>query len=189
MIYLLTLLIYIFVTTLQGFQRIENVTLGDFHQASSDVFQHVAAGTQCSSICLVSLIAAVYKNPDSWTRNDINSIVRAGDQLHIDTLRGKGWPYQRNEGKLDADELPGEVQIVFQGACLKASTCVTNNLICCLAKDVRGHLQHVFKNKDRALLLCRVGDKCRSIVFQNCMFSLQCRRRCLSRRYCRCVPF
>ena len=74
--------------------------------------------------------------------------------------------------RLDADELPGKVQIVFQRECLKASTGVTSHLLCCLAKDVRDHLQEVLKNKDRDLILCRVADKRRSIVFQNCMFSL-----------------
>ena len=103
--------------------------MDDFHQASSDAFHHDAVGTLCRSICLVSLIVAVYKNPDSLTTYDINNIVRAGNQLHLDTLWDKGWPCQRNEGKLDADELPGEIQVVFQGVRLKTSTGVTISFV------------------------------------------------------------
>ena len=77
--------------------------MGNFHQASPEIFSHDAAGAQCSSISVVANIAAQVESPMNWTPNDIDSITRQGDIVHRRILTSKFWPEIREEPKLALD--------------------------------------------------------------------------------------
>ncbi|XP_055999196.1 uncharacterized protein LOC125672892 isoform X3 [Ostrea edulis] len=80
--------------------------MGSFHQSSPEIFQHSAAGTQCSSMCLAAIVAFSLKNVESWDSNFVDNVLKGGDKLHLEILKSKQWPYQRKESRLAVDELP-----------------------------------------------------------------------------------
>jgi hypothetical protein len=80
--------------------------MGSFHQSSPEIFQHSAAGTQCASMCLAALVAFSLKDIDSWNSDFVDHVVKGGDKLHMEILKGKQWPYLRKESRLAVDELP-----------------------------------------------------------------------------------
>ena len=80
--------------------------MGSFHQSSPEVFQHSAAGAQCTSMSLAAIVASSLKNVNAWNSEFVDNVVKGGDRLHLEILKSKQWPCQRIESRLAVDELP-----------------------------------------------------------------------------------
>ncbi|XP_062606599.1 uncharacterized protein LOC134268369 isoform X2 [Saccostrea cucullata] len=95
--------------------------MGHFHQCTPQQFRHAAAGTQCTSICITAIVAAALRAVKDWTSDFIDEVLVGGDQLHLDILQKKGWPFNRYESMLDIDEIPDTIQCQIGINGIKAS--------------------------------------------------------------------
>ncbi|XP_061166803.1 uncharacterized protein LOC133175710 [Saccostrea echinata] len=95
--------------------------MGHFHQCTPQQFKHAAAGSQCTSICVTAIVAAALRAVNDWNSDFIDEVLVGGDQLHLDILQKKGWPFNRYESRLDIDEIPDTIQCRIGMTGIKAS--------------------------------------------------------------------
>ena len=149
--------------TNKGEQKHTNILLGDFHQASAEVFCNQAAGTQCTMNCLMAIIKANCTDPSTWQTEDINEVLLEGNTAHLNVLYEKGWPAVCNESKLGVDELPNILQCEMEKN-IVAEVRVTG-VSYGMSRDI-GKLIHLAM-KRHPWSIIRVHDKCMAILRPN----------------------
>lgn len=137
---------------------------GSFHQASTSKFHHAAAGSQCTTNCVIAVILASIKRPDVWIPKDIDNILEQGDKLHLDILRETGWPYERTDSKLDIDELPDVISVNVNGMVTTASVGLKDEASYGLSSDINAVVLTALKRKPSHSFLIRMYDKCRALL-------------------------
>lgn len=80
----------------------------NFHQGTEGLFPQTG-GTQCTAICLLSIVAAWKIGLEQITDGDISDIVLDGDQLHQQRLVELG-RFTEYNCQLDIDELPKTIK-------------------------------------------------------------------------------
>ncbi len=81
------------------------VCSGSFHQGLHPSFHY--PGQQCCAISLTALVYSTIKTVDSWTKDDLDSVLLLGDKLHFNQLcLLRKDP--RGDQKLALDELPSK---------------------------------------------------------------------------------
>ncbi|KAJ8049911.1 hypothetical protein HOLleu_02875 [Holothuria leucospilota] len=140
--------------------------MGDFHQASPEVFSHAAAGAQCTTISVMAVIATSIKPPLQWTSEDVNAIVRQGDSVHLELLHAKDWPSKRLDAKLDVDEIPDIMTCRLGNKVLNANIGVLSDTFYCFVSELSHTLQSAVEQKQGYNFLLRMHGRCTAILYQ-----------------------
>lgn len=140
--------------------------MGNFHQASSHIFRHSAAGSQCTSICLAAIIASSYSKVDDWDSEFLESLLLGGDKLHLNILQKKRWPYNRNDSRLDIDEIPENVKCHIGNEEVSASIGVHNSSYG-YSSYLEALLTTAIRNGARQNFILRMHGYCLAILFRD----------------------
>ena len=133
-------------------------TLGSFHQASPDAFNHTAAGTQCTTISAVSAVAAAISDPESWTSSDIDNILLQGDALHCKILTGRGWPNDQVTKEVDVDELPQTITFYNDTNSVSASIGIAEGQQYFLSHEILDKLPMLTQTMDCNSMIIRLYE-------------------------------
>lgn len=140
--------------------------LGDFHQASPEVFSHAAAGAQCTTISIMAVVATSIKPPLQWTSDDVNEIVRQGDSAHMQLLHAKEWSSKRLDAKLDIDEIPDVMTCRLGSTVLNVNIGVLSDTFYCFASQLGQTLLSAVEQKQGHSILLRMHERCTAILYQ-----------------------
>ena len=146
--------------------------MGNFHQASEDVFHHIAAGSQCTTICVMAAIACKVKEPNIWTSSDIDTILTQGDSTHISLLEAEGWPHAMRDSKLDLDEMPATMTFRLEGKSTEHSLGLCEGARFGHARSMCDLLDNAIVDYPDKSFVLRAGDKCRAILRTSSGYSL-----------------
>ncbi|XP_078310702.1 uncharacterized protein LOC111109026 isoform X10 [Crassostrea virginica] len=139
--------------------------MGNIHQASPDIFDHLATGSQCTSICLAAIVAASYNKVDDWNSEFLDSLVLGGDKLHLNILEKKHWPHVRKESRLDIDEMPESIRCQIGNVEVSASLGVHDS-----SYGYSSYLEALLLNaicrRERQSFILRMHGYCVAILYR-----------------------
>jgi hypothetical protein len=118
----------------------------------------------------MAVIASYLKPVNDWTVDDINGILRQGDEAHKENLENLGWPHLRNESMMDLDEIPDVLTCGIDGRYVKASIGHRHDAI--YKDDIRTLLKSAIQSRPDNSFVLRWGDKCTAFL------------KCSEGRYC-----
>ncbi|KAK3598699.1 hypothetical protein CHS0354_003256 [Potamilus streckersoni] len=138
---------------------------GSIHQASTHIFKHDAAGSQCTTICAIAVAVAAFKLPSEWRQDHVDMIIQYGDKVHVCELEKRGWPVKRKESKLDVDELPKKVEFYLER---KTAYIVTDHTSYGLISQIEFLVKEAVNKKPEKSFILRMLDRCRAILYNGC---------------------
>jgi hypothetical protein len=139
--------------------------MGNFHQASPHIFKHIAAGSQCTSICLAAIIASSYKKVENWDSKFLDSLLLGGDKLHLNILQTKQWPNNRSDSRLDIDEIPENIKCQIGNEEVYANIDVRNSSYG-YSSYLEALLTTALCSKVRQHFILRMHGYCLTILFR-----------------------
>lgn len=137
------------------------------------MFKHAATGTQCCANCVMAVVAASTKSPSLWTTLDMNEILKQGDMLHVKTLKEQGWPYRRQECRLDVDEIPEIVTCHMGDIAASLSIGLKSEQSFAVSSDLTTAILCAVQSKPSHSFILRVhGDRNMAIICHHERYSL-----------------
>lgn len=138
--------------------------MGHYHQSSPKIFKHAATGTQCSSISLTVIVAACLKSVENWNADVIDEVLQQGDCLHLKILKTYNWPLERNESKLDIDEMPDIISLEFSCFETEVSIGHLSDASFGFSADYNSFIMEALNTKPNKSFILRTFGSCVAII-------------------------
>lgn len=138
--------------------------MGHFHQSSEKYFKHAAAGSQCTSNCLMAIVASNHKPVDNWNSDIIDEILIEGDKLHLNILQRNHWPFERKESRIDMDEIPEKICCQIQKEKIEASVGVLDEAKFALSTEIDGLIKRALEATPNQSFILRMFGSCTAIL-------------------------
>lgn len=138
--------------------------MGHFHQSSDKYFKHVAAGSQCTSISLMAIVASHVRSVDNWDPEFIDEVLREGDNLHIRVLKDKNWPLGRKESTIDIDEIPEKIVCQIDERQIEASVGVLEEGTFAFSTEIDSTVRTALERMPNRSFILRMFGSCTAII-------------------------
>eukprot|EP00105_Crassostrea_gigas_P043022 XP_019927170.1 PREDICTED: uncharacterized protein LOC105338725 [Crassostrea gigas] len=138
--------------------------MGHFHQSSEKYFKHAAAGSQCTSNCLMAIVASNHKPVDNWNSDIIDEILIEGDKLHLNILQRNHWPFGRKESRIDMDEIPKKICCQIEKEKMEASVGVLDEAKFALSTEIDDLIKRALEATPNQSFILRMFGSCTAIL-------------------------
>lgn len=140
--------------------------MGNFHQSSNQYFTHAAAGSQCTSNCLMAIVASHLKCVDDWNPEFIDEVLREGNDLHLRVLQDNKWPYGRQDARIDIDEIPKKISCKIDGSEIEASVGLLEESIFARSTDIDNTVKTALEKRPNQSFILRMFESCTAIIMR-----------------------
>lgn len=154
--------------------------MGNFHQSSAKYFKHAAAGSQCTSISLMAIVASHVKSVDNWDSDFIDEVLCEGDRLHIRVLDNKNRSSVRDETRIDIDEIPEKIFCQIGGCQIEASVGALEDGTFASSTEIDSTVRTAMERNQNQSFILRMFGSCTAIIKrenQYCIFDPHSRNR------------
>lgn len=138
--------------------------MGHFHQSSEKYFKHAAAGSQCTSNCLMAIVASNHKPVANWNSDTIDEILVEGDKLHLNILQRNHWPFGRKDSRIDVDEIPEKICCQIEEEQIEASVGVLNDAKFALSTEIDDLIKRALEATPNQSFILRMLGSCTAIL-------------------------